>query len=135
MVYFEQQGLGLRMRKRCATGVALAILLISSPSFADGIDVAPVKARKKVSHHTHIITYPKRPRCGLANHTVDILDDENAADTAFGCSVRQNLRVMVDKRHDLRRGRSAYNTDGERAAEIVKRYRNPSPASRTGSQE
>lgn len=71
------------------------------------------------------------PDCAVSDRFIGTLlwDDDNNNDfnPEIGCSSRSNLEAMVDRPHDLRRGRGTRYSDGERAADAVIRYRNPPP--------
>jgi hypothetical protein len=51
----------------------------------------------------------------------------NNFDPAIGCHVHANLEAMVSKRSDLTAGRGTRYSDGERAANIIGRYRKSEP--------
>ncbi|MDZ4791453.1 MAG: CpaD family pilus assembly lipoprotein [Hyphomicrobiales bacterium] len=74
--------------------------------------------------------YPS-PDCAASDRFIGTLlwDDDNNNDfnPEIGCSSRSNLEAMVDRPHDLRRGRGTRYSDGERAADAVIKYRNPPP--------
>lgn len=53
---------------------------------------------------------------------------DNGFDPQIGCPARANLNAMISRKRDLVKGRGTRYFDGERAANIVKQYREAKPA-------
>jgi hypothetical protein len=109
-----------------ALALLTGIAAFASASEASDLDTPKHAAHKATTGHQVKRSGPGLRGCA-AERSFDTLiwaePSDNGFDPQIGCALRGNLNAMVANKRDLVHGRGTPYSDGERAAQVVKQYR------------